>query len=258
MKERMILIGLVGCGLAQATEFKREMSTDRPDTTESPVSVEAGGVQIESSLWAFARDKEDGVKTEAWTLGESNVKFGLADNQDIQFVIRPWISETVKAGGVKERAEGFGDLEVRYKYNLWGNDGGTTAMALMPFVSIPTQTEVSTDEWEGGLIVPFSVELCDRVGLGLMAEVDRVWDDEGGDHEWEFMHTAVLGFDLTETIGLYLEYIGIAGPGDYQALASAGFTWGQTENLQWDVGFTAGLNDAAEDFSVFQGVSFRF
>ena len=100
MKERMILIGLLGCGLAQATEFKREMSTDRPDTTESPVSVEAGGVQIESSLWAFARDKEDGVTAEAWTLGESNVKFGLADNQDIQFVIRPWISETVKAGGV--------------------------------------------------------------------------------------------------------------------------------------------------------------
>ena len=85
-----------------------------------------------------------------------------------------------------------------------------------------------------------------------------MWDDEGGDHEWEFLHTAVLGFGLTETVGLFVEYIGIAGPGDYQALASAGFTWGQTDNLQWDIGFTAGLTDAAEDFSVFQGVSFRF
>jgi len=258
MKERMILIGLLGCGLAQATEFKREMSTDRPDATESPVSVEAGGVQVESSLWAFARDKEGGVTTEAWTLGESNVKFGLASNQDIQFVIRPWISETEKAAGVKSRAEGFGDIDVRYKYNFWGNDGGKTAMGLMPFVSVPTQTAVSTGEWEGGLIVPFSVELGEGVGLGLMAEVDRVWDDAGGDHEWQFVHTAVLDFDLTETVGLYLEYIGISGPGDYQALASGGLTWAQTDNLQWDVGFTAGLNDAAEDFSVFQGVSFRF
>jgi hypothetical protein len=258
MKKQILMIGILGCGLAPAVEFKREMATDRPDTTESPVSVEAGRVQIESSLWGFARDEDDGVTVETWTWGESNVKLGVADNQDIQFVIRPWIVDSVKTAGMEERAEGFGDIEVRYKYNLWGNDGGTTAMALMPFVSIPTQTEVSTGEWEGGLIVPFSIELCDGIGLGLMGEIDRVWDDAGHDHDWEFLHSAVVGFDLTATVGVYLEYIGIAGEGDYQALASGGFTWGQMENLQWDIGFTAGLTEAAEDFSVFQGVSFRF
>jgi hypothetical protein len=258
MKKRIWIMGMLGCGLAQATEFKREMSTDRPDTTESPISVEAGVFQVESSLWAFARDKEAGVTSESWTWGEANLKAGLTDQLDLQVVVRPWVEETEKVAGVKSRAEGFGDVEVRWKYNLWGNDGGKTAMALMPFVSVPTQTAVSTGEWEGGLIVPWSVELADGVGLGLMAEVDRVWDDSSRRHEWEFLHSAVVGFDLTETVGLYLEYIGIAGKGDYQAIASGGFTWGQTDNLQWDLGASLGLTDAAEDFSVFQGVSFRF
>ncbi|BCU79165.1 transporter [Luteolibacter sp. LG18] len=258
MIRQTILAFAATAAFATAAEFKRELSPDRPDTTESPVTVEPGAIQLESSFWSFTRDKDAGITTETWTLGETNVKFGITECSDLQLVLRPWVTERAKGFGMTDRAEGFGDIEVRWKQNLWGNDGGKTAFGLMPFVSIPTQTEVSTGEWEGGLIAPLSIELCDGMGLGLMAEVDRVWDSDKGRHEWDFVHTAVLGFDLTDSLGLYVEYIGNTGHGSYEATASAGLTWGQTENLQWDVGFTVGLNDAAEDFGLFQGVTFRF
>ena len=35
---------------------------------------------------------------------------------------------------VRDGAEGFGDMEIRLKHNLWGNDEGATALALMPFI----------------------------------------------------------------------------------------------------------------------------
>lgn len=252
-----ILAHVALVGSAFAADFQREMSTDRPDTTESPISVEQGAWQIESSLWSFSRDKVDGVKTDVFGLAEANIKYGITENQDIQLVVRPWVRETIRtAGAPTQTNEGFGDIDVRYKFNLWGNDGGKTAFGLMPFVTIPTQTAVSGGEWEGGLIVPFAVELSDRVGLGLMGEIDRVWD--GADHEWEFMHTAVLGIDLGHGFGLYLEYIGVSAPKDYLATASGGITFASSENVQWDMGLTIGINDAAEDFGCFQGVSFKF
>jgi len=223
------------------------MSPDRPDTTESPITVEPGVFQVESTLFGFAKDGS--VAT--WSLAESNLKTGLTNETDLHLVLRPWIKEE---GG----AEGFGDVDVRLKWNLWGNDGGKTAGALMPFVTVPSQTAVSTEEWEGGLIFPVSVDLCEGIGLGFQTELDRVWNEDEGTHDWDFLHSAVLGFDLTEKVGLFVEYVGVAGDHSYEATANIGITFAPHEKLQWDFAVGVGLNDAAEDVSLIQGVSFRF
>ncbi|RYD33809.1 MAG: transporter [Verrucomicrobiaceae bacterium] len=247
--ERLLFLPLLLPTL-HAAEFRRELSADRPDTTESPFTVEAGKFQLESSLWAFGKDGSD----ETWTLGEMNLKAGLTAASDLQLVLRPWIHET--SGG--ETNEGFGDIELRLKHNLWGNDGGKTAGALMPYVSIPSHTAVSSGEWEGGLIFPVSIGLTDRLGLGLQVEAARAWEGDSGEYGWDFLHSAVLGISVTDKLGIFIEYVGVTGDGPYEATANVGFTWASTENLQWDIAVGVGLNDAAEDLSVAQGVTFRF
>ncbi len=37
----------------------RDMTTDRPDTTESPFTVDAGHIQIETNLFGYARSRPD-------------------------------------------------------------------------------------------------------------------------------------------------------------------------------------------------------
>ena len=246
---RCLLLSLFSLPL-HAAEFQRELSADRPDTTESPITVEAGAFQIESSLWAFGKDGSD----ETWTLGEVNLKAGLTKDADLQLVLQPWIHEQTDDG----TSEGFGDVQIRLKYNLWGNDGGKTAAALMPYVSIPSQTAVSTGEWEGGLIAPFAVELTETLGFGFQVEAARAWDDDGGEYDWDLLHSAVLGISLTEKLGMFIEYVGVTGDGPYEATGNLGVTWASTENLQWDIAVGVGLNDAAEDFSIAQGVTLRF
>lgn len=234
----------------------RDLEADRPDATESPRTVDAGHIQVESSVLDYTRDRSGGVKFDAWTWGETNIKYGLNDSMDLQLVLAPYVREKTQTGGSSHQDEGFGDITMRLKWNLWGNDEGRTAFALFPYVKIPTGTAVSNDHWEGGVILPWAMEICDGIGLGLQAEIADVWNDN--DHELDFPHTAVLGFDITDQLGLYTEYVGVAGDHPYEAYASGGLTWAITSTFQWDAGVVIGMNDAAEDLNTFTGFTVKF
>src|SRR5262245_27102408 len=103
-------------------ELMREMSTDRPDTTESPISVDAGHVQVELSFLEYTRDR----RQDSFDVMPINLKLGLTNNADMQFVIQPYFASDEPDG----EFGGFGDSQIRLKMNLWGNDGGETALAL--------------------------------------------------------------------------------------------------------------------------------
>jgi hypothetical protein len=243
-------------------EYLREMSADRPDTTESPITVDAGRFQIEASFFDYGRNRDGGIEEEVFTYGALNLKTGLLHNVDLQFVFDLYTEVRTRdrrLGGT-ETAEGSSDLQLRLKFNLWGNDGGRTAFAFFPFIKLPTGAELSNDKVEGGVILPLSIELNDRFSLGVMAEVDFVHDGESRAYETEFVHTAVLGVSLTEKFGTYMEYVGVAGATnfDYQASISAGVTYGLSADVQLDFGGRVGLNEAAEDGGVFTGITVRF
>lgn len=228
----------------------RDLSPDRPDTTESPITVDAGAWVVEASFFDWRRDKGD----HSYTVMATNLKVGLTDRIDFQTVFDAytWQDPATGAG-----SEGFSDITLRLKYNLWGNEGGKTGFALFPFLKIPTDTAISNGEVEGGLILPYSVDLTDGIGLGLMAEFDAVHDGVNS-YDLEFVHSAVLGFDLTERLGLFTEYVGVVGPTPYQAYASTGLTFAVHSDFVLDTGVQIGLNDAAEDIGVFAGFTKRF
>ena len=244
----------------------RDLSADRPDVTESPITVDAGHVQVELSFLDYRRDDRNGdnIKFEAWTVGATNITFGLLNNVDLQFVFDVYTDEDTndKSAGAASSAKGFNDIQFRLKINLWGNDGGETAFAVMPFIQLPAGSDgLSSDHVEGGLIFPFATALSDGWGLGLMAEVDWVFDEDDGEYDTEFVHTAVLGHDIMGSLGGYVEYIGIVsgdGDSDYQALIGTGLTYALSADVVLDVGANFGLTKAAEDVNVFAGVTVRF
>jgi len=247
---------------ANAQDQLRPLSADRPDATESPITVDAGHVQVEVSFVDYTTSDHDGDDFEAWTVGDANIKIGVLNNVDLQFVFGVYGEETVEpAGGPETNAEGFGDVQIRTKVNLWGNDGGTTAFGLMPFVKIPTDTELSNGEVEGGLIVMLGWSAGETWGLGFQAELDFVYDEAEDDHDTEFLHTAVLGFDVTEPLGAYVEYVGVASSVsgvDYRVLLSTGLTYALNPNLVLDTGTQIGLAGPTDDLSLFAGMTVRF
>ena len=242
-------------------EQMREMSTDRPDVTESAYTVDAGHVQVELSFGDYVRDKEPGVKSETSTVLPFNVKLGLTNNVDFQLVVDPYVRQVVRTDAGKETADGFGDTQLRVKVNLWGNDGGETALAVMPYIQLPTAgDDLGSDHVQGGVIVPFSAELPAEFNLGLMAEIDFVRDETDDGYGIEFLHTVNVNRNIVGELGGYVEYIGIAPidtGGGYLALVGTGLTYGLSEDVQLDLGMNFGLSDHADDFNVFAGMSFR-
>src|SRR5688500_9280794 len=66
-------------------ELMRELSTDRPDTTESADTVDAGHVQVEMSFVEYTRD--GGGAFEEFAFVPVNLKVGLLNNVDLQLVL---------------------------------------------------------------------------------------------------------------------------------------------------------------------------
>jgi hypothetical protein len=236
----------------------REMATDRPDVTESPYTVDAGHVQVESSFLDYTRDDENGGDLEAWSVLPTNVKIGLTNYMDLQLAFEPYIREELENNSL----DGFGATQLRLKINLWGNDGGHTALAIMPFVQFPTESEHfdATEHLQGGVILPLKLSLPREWDLGLMAEFDVVRDAADEDYELQFVHTASLSHAIVGDLDGYLEYIGITdteeGTG-YLCLLGTGVTYGLSDNVQVDGGANIGLSGEADDFTVFVGVSVR-
>ena len=180
----------------------RDMTTDRPDTTESPFTVDAGRVQVETNLFGFARSRpdEDGVVTDSYELVNANVRIGITSDTEIGFVWQSYgIVRSRHADPVTSfRHDGIGGLDVRGKVNLWGNDAfakpGDTALALLPFLTLPTDDDngISPEDVEGGLLVPLAINLPRGFGLGINAGVLRLKDDDASGYHTDYVATAAL------------------------------------------------------------------
>ena len=247
-------------------ELMREMSTDRPDQTESPYTVDAGHFQAEIDLVSavFDRDRSGGGdrRTRGW--GTSvNLKAGLWNNVDIQFVFDPYVHTQVDdlVAKTKETASGFADFQTRLKVNLWGNDGGKTALAIMPFVKWPLPaSDLRNGQTEGGVILPLAIELPAGWSTTLMTEFDFVSSGAGG-YDADFVNSITFSHDIAGKLGGYVEFFSVvssASNSKWQGQFDLGFTYGVNNNLQLDAGCNFGVTSSAPDFNPFVGLSFRF
>jgi hypothetical protein len=243
----------------------REMSTDRPDQTESPNTVDAGHFQVEMDLVAaqFDRNRSGGgdVQTTGW--GTSlNVKMGLLNNLDIQFVFEPYAKVEVEDRTVRinDTASGLGDFQTRLKLNAWGNDGGQTSFAIMPFVKWPLpQSSLRNGKSEGGVILPLAIELPRGWSMCVMTEVDFVRDGDGS-YDPEYFNTITFAHDIVGNLGGYIEFAALITSkrgADWQGQVDVGFTYGLDEDTQLDFGCNFGLTKSAPDFNPFIGLSWR-
>jgi hypothetical protein len=248
-------------------ELTRPMSTDRPDKTESPYTVDAGHFQIESDLISYGidRDKEGGANQREDSWGTSlNLKAGLCNFSDLQVVIFPYshVKTDDRVARTVSRQSGFGDVVTRLKVNLWGNDGGACAGGIMPFVKLPTsQDQLGNRAIEGGVIVPVTFELPAGFSCGVMTEFDWIRDDAGRDYHPEFINTITFARDIVGELGAYVEFFSLVSAergSDWVGTVDFGFTYGLSKNMQLDAGVNIGVTESASDVNPFLGFSIRF
>ncbi len=245
-------------------QLMREMSTDRPDKTESPHTVDAGHFQMESDLVSYSYNHDSGVRVDDWAVAPMNLKVGLCNRVDLQAIVETYrhIRTRDNLTGIPIRQNGFGDVTTRLKINLWGNDEGSTALAVMPFLKFPTnQDQIGNDHVEGGVIIPFAVDLPAGFSLGLMTEFDFNRNGDGAGSHVEFINSVTLSHDIIGKLGGYVEIftaVSSERDADWVGTLDVGLTYGLTANIQLDAGVNFGLTDSADDLNPFVGLSYRF
>jgi hypothetical protein len=160
------------------------------------------------------------------------------------------------------RLSGFGDVATRLKINCWGDDGGATALALMPFVTFPTsQGDLGSRAVEGGLILPLAVELPLGWSTGLMTEFDFMQDSDGGGYHPEFVNSITFDHDIIGRLSGYIEFysqVGTDRDAPWIGTVDFGLAYRVTANLQLDTGVNIGITRSADDLNLFLGLSFRY
>ena len=241
-------------------DLMREMSTDRPDATESPFTIDPGHVQLEMDFAAYARESEQGGRTTEWEAAPFNLRFGLTTNFEAGFFVVPYREESVEpdSGGTKTRRSGFGDTTLRTKWNFAGNDGGDFGWGLILDLKLPTaQDGMSNEEYEGAVTFPIAFALGGGWEAAAMTSIEAVYSDVG-EHRAVWSNTLTAGHDLSENVGGFVELTSSAGDGSHVATFNCGLTRRFGPHVQLDTGLSFGLSSAAPDFAAFVGLSRRF
>jgi hypothetical protein len=281
MTGAVVLLGTAGVAIGQdksqynlfnptPDHLLRDLTTDRPDTTETPFTVDAGHVQIETTIVGFSRSPRDsaGAVTDTIETATTNVRIGLTNTVEAGFVWQPYgIVRTRDDPAGSMRQSGIGGLELRGKVNLWGNDTfgkvGSSALGLLPFVVLPTDRHngISPEFAEGGLIVPYTLKLSEKFGLGLNAGVTWVKSDADTGHHAEYLTSASLSYEWSEKLGTYYEVAArfhTDHPRGDVVVLGTGLTYRLSKNLQLDAGVNIGVTPAADRFNPFVGLAVRF
>lgn len=246
-------------------ELWREFSTDRPDKTETPFTVDAGRFTMEADLFIYTRDTNspDDTRTESFNYFVPNFKVGLLNNIDLQII--PEVNNVVRTkpkGGSTEERSGFGDVTVRMKVNFWGNDGGKTAFGMMPFIKFPTnQNNLGNNSIEGGIIFPLAIGLSNKWDVGMQTEFDFNKNQDDLGYNVEFANTVSFGYEIDPKWSSYFELfteVTTESGSQFIATFDTGLKYLLTENLQLDAGVNIGLTEAADDLQPFVGLSVRF
>lgn len=258
---RKYLPALVTVFSLTAPTTAQELITDRPDQTESAVTVPPGSVQVEVG-WTHTADTAEGAELELNEVGGTLVRIGLASRLEVRLGWGGYLDGTLRLAGESFDFEGGGDGEVGVKYVLKEATETGPQIALLVGSTVPIGDDaVTSDAYDPSFRFLFDQDLSDRVALGYNIGIE--WATEGEEHVTNAIYTLALGFALTERWGAFVEIFGEVplsdGDLDLDGAASldGGFTYLLRNNLQLDLAGGIGLNDQAPDWFVGLGVSFR-
>ena len=241
-------------------ELMREMETDRPDVTESPITVDAGHFQLETDVVRLMKERGETSQTKTLLINQMNVKIGITGSTAIQLGFQSYgrKKEVDLESGSQEIADGHGDLTLRIKQNLIGNNKGDFAMAILPYVKFPISKFEDDGRFEAGLVVPMSYQLPGEWKLGFQVEVDRLKDKEQPAIHTEFLQTLTLSHSIIKGIDGIAEtyYTYDFKEHQFSNFLNAAIQVEVVKDFKLDAGLNYGLQHTA-DKHYFFGASYR-
>ncbi|PWD99803.1 transporter [Marinilabilia rubra] len=249
-KLKLIIGGLIFFTTDLVAQEKSPLVTDRPDMTESTVSVAPGLMQIESGFH-YESDEVEEMNSISRNFNSTLLRYGLVDGLEFRFGLG--YSSFSIPGNTES---GFEPLSFGFKYEMFKQSGILPEMAVLnTFVPDFTGSSAFQPEaWQGEILGAMSWGLGE---IGLGANVGVAFD--GNSNGAAFPYSLALGIPVSSSVGGFVEVFGLlaeeAGP---MHSGNLGLTWLLNHDFQLDAYTGFGLNDRAVDWSAGFGLSYRF
>jgi hypothetical protein len=211
-----------------------QITTDRPDQTESAVVLSTGQIQVESGI--SIENSQSNINT----LFRIGIIEGIEIRINSNYLINDELSFMKKSS--------FSDFEVGAKFRIFDKTSNNTKVAFLSHLSIPTAIDVFSNNVYGILSrLNVSHDLNNESQIGYNLGYNKFKKMDG-----QFIYTVVYGRSL-DSFGIFFEIFGDDSKNSSNINFDSGITYLLDNKKQLDLSIGKGINN--EMFFISGGIS---
>lgn len=241
--------------------YMRPMVPDRPGITESPYSVDAGHVQYETDALRLLTRREGTTHGHDWYVNHALAKVGLTDRTDLQIGVDSYTDtrnyDDADASQTQEY-HGLGDVNIRVKQTLFGDDDSRWALGLIGYVTLPTGGPRGDGAVEFGAVLPVVYQLTKPWSIGGQVATQVYWDRDTQRRYLQLTPTFTTDYQFTKLVQAFVELVGYKDVRQslWRSSINTGVQLDISDNVQFDLGTHQPITRST-DREYFFGLSFR-
>lgn len=246
-----------------------DIITDRPDQSESAVTVPKGFIQIELG-GTFEKDKIEhefptlvpAKTTESISAPSALIRWGILNNIELRFGVEAIFQKyddgnsSIIQPHYEEWISGISPITVGAKFRLFDEKNTRPEAAILTSFSIPVfDNAFKTPHLGAEIRIALANTLTER--LGVSYNVGAEWDGDDNSNPTG-LYTLAFGLGLNKKLSMFAEIFGFVRNGtEPDHRLDGGFTYLFARNVQLDISGGYGITEISPDFFIGAGVSFR-
>jgi len=232
-----------------------EISTDRPDRTDSPDIIPFKFIQFESGLSYEKSTDGKGLNTDSYSLPELMIRYGVYNNIEFRLAFENSL-ESNSVSGLKENHFGLKPLEIGAKINLLQEKYLIPKTSFIIEIAIPGTSSKRYDikHVAPGLIFLFSNTISENAELSYNLGINWNTDEKTKTG----FYSVSFGLSAFNKTSFYIESYGVFTDRFLPDLRmDYGAVYALSKNIQLDISSGIGLTKVSPDFFLGLGFSIR-
>ncbi len=252
MKFLITLTVLISVLLAQAVP---EMVTDRPDQTESSVTIPRGWLQIETGGLVEHDSPADDDDITNLVYNTTLLRYGIFDNTEIRLGAE-YMQQIVEVGSTEINESGLAPVVVGFKTRFTKEKGWMPELAFLGHLTLP---KIGADEFQTDYLIPdFRIAGTKTLNDQFSAAFNLGGEWSGVTPNTNIYYSFVIGADINNKNAGFVEIYGyVIEEFSPDHRFDTGLTYLVNDDLQLDLSGGVAINDKAPDYFISGGLSYR-
>ena len=205
------------------TSLYSQLTSERPDQTESSLVLSKGHLQIETGI--SIEDSESNINT--------LFRFGIIDGIEMRLNSNYLINDDIS----NLKKSSFSDFEIGAKFKILDEDNNRIKIGFLTHLSVPTAPEIFSYNEYGllsRLLVSHDIKNDSQIGY-------NIGYNKYNNYDGQFIYTLVYGKSLG-SFGVFFEIFGEESSNNSNLNFDSGITYLVDNDKQLDLSIGRGLN----------------